>query len=65
MARKEITTSWDRENRNNIDSNFKELYNESTSAGMNAEEAKQKALQAVADSTIAKEDASIAKGMRL
>lgn len=55
MARKEISGSWTRDDRNNLNDNFRELYNEYTAAGMNAAEARQKALEAVNESAKAKE----------
>src|SRR5690625_4575746 len=47
MARREIDTIWDRETRNNINENFKELYNEYIGAGLDAKEARQKAEEAI------------------
>ena len=47
MARREIGTIWDRKTRNDINENFKELYNEYIDAGLVAEEARQKAEEAL------------------
>lgn len=47
MARKDIGISWDRQNRNDINKNFEELYNEYTEAGANAKEARRIAGEAL------------------
>src|SRR5690625_2110448 len=47
MARREIDTIWDRETRNDINENFIELYNGYIDAGLDAEEARQKAEEAL------------------
>lgn len=47
LARKDIGTGWDRNNRNAINDNFKELYDEFRDAGLNAKEAKNKAEEAL------------------
>lgn len=51
MARKEIGTLWDRDMRNAIDDNFKELYSGYIDVGLSADEAKAKALDALNKST--------------
>lgn len=61
MARKDISASWDRNNRNAINDNFIELYDEYIKAGLNAREARQMALQAVNMSDQAKIDSQQAK----
>lgn len=63
MAYRQIGSSWDSRMREDIDLMFIELYKEYTGAGLDATEAKEKALQAVADALIAKEDAATAKEM--
>ncbi len=50
MDRKEIGTQWDRLSRNNINHNFIELYNEYSTAGLNAKAAAAKALEAMSES---------------
>lgn len=55
MARKDIGTSWDRQQRNALNDNFIELFNEYTEAGLNAKEAKEKAIDALDMSKDAKE----------
>lgn len=55
MARKDISTLWDRDMRTAIDENFKELYSEYTQAGLDAKEARNKALEAVSTSDLAKQ----------
>lgn len=57
MSRKDITGNWTRDDRNAINNNFTELYREYVGAGLDAAEAKEKAIQAVADSLYAKETA--------
>lgn len=47
MARREIDAFWDRKTRNDLNENFKELYNEYREAGLNAKEAREKAHEAV------------------
>ena len=47
MARREIDAFWDRKTRNDLNENFKELYNEYREAGFNAEKAREKAHEAV------------------
>lgn len=61
MARKEISNLWDRDMRIAIDENFKELYNEYTQAGLDAKDARNKAVQAVADSLEAKQTANVTR----
>src|SRR5690625_3616161 len=61
MARREIDAFWDRKTRNNLNENFKELYNEYREAGLNAKEARNKAEQAVTDALIAKETAEVTR----
>lgn len=55
LARKDISTLWDRDMRIAIDENFKELYNEYIGAGSDAKEAREKAINAVATSDLAKQ----------
>src|SRR5690606_4738932 len=55
VTRKTIGTGWDRDNRNAINDNFKKLFDEYTKSGLDASEAKEKAIQAVADSILAKD----------
>lgn len=50
MARKDIGTGWDRNNRNAINDNFEELYEVFRNAGLNAKEAKKKAVEAILQS---------------
>lgn len=57
LAQREIGASWDRNTLNAIKENFNELFKEYTGAGLDAAEAKEKAIQAVADSLYAKETA--------
>ncbi len=61
MARKDIGTGWNRENRNAINDNFVELFTEYIAAGLNASEAKQKALDALNISEQAKQTADSAE----
>lgn len=61
MARKDISTLWDRDMRIAIDENFKELYSEYTQAGLDAKDARNKAIQAVADALTAKEVANVTR----
>src|SRR5690606_14755619 len=55
VTRKTIGTGWDRDNRNAINDNFKKLFDEYTKSGLDASEAKERAIQAVADSVLAKD----------
>lgn len=55
MARKDISTLWDRDMRIAIDQNFIELYNEYIGAGLDAKEAREKAIDAVSTSDLAKQ----------
>lgn len=57
LAQIPIGTNWTRDMRNAIESMFTELYKEYTGAGLDAKEAREKAVQAVADALIAKETA--------
>lgn len=57
LAQLPLGTNWTREMRNAINSMFTELYNEYMAAGDNAEDARKKAEQAVADALIAKDTA--------
>src|SRR5690606_22816730 len=57
MTQRHIGTLLDRKAINDINDNFTELYNEYIGAGMDAAEAKEKAIQAVADSLYAKQTA--------
>ncbi len=57
MSRIDITNFWDRDMRNAINNNFIKLFNEYIGAGLNAEEARNKALDAVATSDLAKQTA--------
>src|SRR5690606_9217604 len=50
-----ITNPLSDEGRNQLNSMFEELYNEYIGAGNNAKEAREKAVQAVADSVLAKD----------
>ncbi len=61
LARKDISTLWDRDMRTAIDENFKELYSEYTQAGLDAKDARNKAEQAVADSLEAKQTANVTR----
>lgn len=55
MARYEVKNPLTPEGRNQINSMFEELYKEYTGAGINAKDAREKAVQAVADSILAKD----------
>lgn len=57
MTQRHIGTLLDRKAINDINDNFTELYDEYVGAGLDAAEAKEKAIQAVADSLYAKETA--------
>lgn len=61
MTRRHIGSLIDRKAINNINDNFKELFDEYVGAGMDAEEARDKAEQALADSILAKTDAEAAR----
>ena len=63
MARIDIHNLWDRDMRTAIDQNFIELYNEYTQAGLNAADAREKAVQAVAESLTANLIADEAKSI--
>lgn len=61
MARKTVGTSWDRENRNDIEHNFKELYGSTGKAIDAAEEASKEAGNAKSKANDAKRQADYAK----
>ncbi len=55
MAYRKIGTGWDENMRADIDTMFKELFREYTQAGLDAAEAREKAVKAVTDALYAKE----------
>ena len=61
MAYRKIGTGWDENMRADIDTMFKELFREYTQAGLDAAEAREKAIQAVTDAAIAKETAEVTR----
>lgn len=59
MARRVIDAWWDRETRNDLNHNFKELYDKYIEAGESARDAQQKASEAVAEALFAREIAEL------
>lgn len=61
MTRREITATWDRETRNDINQNFIDLFNTSSNSGVRSSEALSKAEEALVKAISAKDTADITR----
>lgn len=61
MVMRDFDTLWDRKTYISIKENFKELFNYYIKSGLDAAEAREKAIQAVTDAAIAKETAEVTR----